>query len=275
MAKQIVAIMYDFDKTLSTSDMQNYSFIPNLGLTPQEFWGKTQEFSEKYGVERILSYMYVMLKLAKDKGIKMTRKYLQSCGENIEFYPGVLTWFKRINSYAEKRGIQVEHYLVSSGTREIVEGCPIYKEFKKVYGCEFFYNQSHEACWPKFVINYTQKTQFYFKISKGVSDAKDDIKVNERLGKHRVPYRNIIYLGDGMTDVACMTVVKQNGGNAIGVYKDEFKEQAKKLYDDERVSFVCKGDYSAGSQIEKVVHLIIDSIALQTEIEKKQVKLVK
>ena len=139
MKKPIVAIMYDFDKTLSTMDMQNYSFIPRLGLTPSEFWGETGEYTEKYGVERILAYMYMMIKEANEKGVKLTREFLQDCGKDIKFYEGVDTWFSRINKYGEEHGVQIEHYLVSSGTKEIVEGCSIYKEFKEVYGCEFFY----------------------------------------------------------------------------------------------------------------------------------------
>ena len=129
MPKQpIVAIMYDFDKTLSTTDMQNYSFIPNLGMTPEQFWGETTLFTEKEGVERILSYMYVMIREAKKKGIKLTREYLRECGKKIQFYPGVSTWFKRINEYGASKGVLVEHYLVSSGTLEIVEGCSIFPE---------------------------------------------------------------------------------------------------------------------------------------------------
>ena len=142
MGKPIVAILYDFDKTLSTTDMQNYTFIPNLGMTPDEFWGETGKLSQKYEVERILSYMYCMIKFAKEKGIKMTKEYLQECGKAIKFYPGVTTWFKRINDYALEKGIIVEHYLVSSGTKEIVEGCSIVNEFKQIYGCEFLYDDN-------------------------------------------------------------------------------------------------------------------------------------
>ena len=218
MNKPIIAIMYDFDKTLSTTDMQNYSFIPNLGLSPEQFWGKTTEFSAKTGVERILSYMYMMIEEAKKCGIKITREYLKECGKNIRFYPGVTTWFKRINDYAESKGIVVEHYLVSSGTLEIVEGCSIYNCFTKAYGCEYYYNEDGEPIWPKLAINYTQKTQFFFRIAKGATDLKDDDSVNEKIKGLRIPQRNIIYVGDGMTDIACMTLVKKNGGRSIAVY---------------------------------------------------------
>ncbi|MFA7384938.1 MAG: haloacid dehalogenase-like hydrolase, partial [Bacilli bacterium] len=185
MAKPIVAIMYDFDKTLSTTDMQNYTFIPNLGLTPAQFWNATSEFTNKSGVERILSYMYMMIVEAKEKGIKLTREYLNSCGKNIKFFPGVTTWFKRINLYGERKGIKVEHYLVSSGTKEIIDGCAIINEFAAAYGCEYHYNSEGEPVWPKYAINYTQKTQFFFRIAKGVFDINDDNAVNEKMTKLR------------------------------------------------------------------------------------------
>ena len=269
MAKPIVAIMYDFDKTLSTTDMQNYSFIPNLGLSPEEFWGETGKFTETQGVERILSYMYMMIKIAQEKGVEITREYLQECGKKIQYFPGVSTWFKRINEYGASKGVLVEHYLVSSGTKEIVEGCSIYPEFKKAYGCEFYY-ENGKPVWPKLAINYTQKTQFFFRISKGVVDVKNDSGVNEKNRDRRIPYRNIVYMGDGMTDVACMTLVKHNEGNSIAIYPEKESDKVRDLYTDGRCNFMCKADYSAGGDLEKVVKLIIDKIAMLDEIRKRE-----
>ena len=196
----IIAIMYDFDKTLSTTDMQNYDFIPGLGMTPDEFWGSTTEFTKKEGVERILSYMYMMIKQCKDKGIKLTREYLNKCGKNIKFYPGVTTWFERINEYGRQHGVKVEHYLVSSGTKEIVEGCSIFDQFTQAYGCEYFYNENNEPIWPKLAINYTQKTQYFYRIAKNTFDITDDVGVNEKATHKRIPFSNFIYIGDGITD---------------------------------------------------------------------------
>ncbi len=270
MAKPIVAIMYDFDKTLSTTDMQNYTFIPNLGMSPEEFWGATTDFTNKTGCERILSYMYMMIAKAKEKGIKITREYLKECGKNIKFYPGVSTWFKRINEYGESKGVQVEHYLVSSGTIEIVEGCSIYDNFTKAWGCEYYYNKEGEPVWPKLAINYTQKTQFFFRIAKGVVDVTNDNGVNEKTVQRRIPYRNIIYMGDGMTDVACMTLVKHNGGHSIAIYPEKDSDKVRSLYSDGRCNFMCRADYSAGSDLEKVIKLIIDESATLNEIEKRE-----
>ncbi|MCD8204069.1 MAG: haloacid dehalogenase-like hydrolase [Coprobacillus sp.] len=275
MAKPIVALLYDFDKTLSTTDMQNYTFIPAIGMTPDEFWGLTTKFSKETGMEKILSYMYMMILCAKEKGIKMDRKFLNDCGKNIKYYPGVSTWFKRIDEYGEQHGVKVEHYLVSSGTKEIVEGCSIADEFTELYGCEYYFNEEGEAVWPKRAINYTQKTQFVYRIAKGVSDITDDDSVNKKTG-HRVPYSNIVYIGDGMTDIACMTLVRRNGGKSIAVYpKEESSETVKGMHQDGRVNFICHADYSAGSDIEKVIQLIIDSVALDNQMNKKENTLLK
>jgi len=268
--------MYDFDKTLSTTDMQNYQFIPALGMDPEQFWALTTQFSEKTGVERILSYMYVMIDEAKKKGIKLNRKFLQSCGKEIKYYPGVDSWFERINQYGLERGIKVEHYLVSSGTIEIVEGCSIYKNFTKAYGCEFFY-VNDEPVWPKLAINYTQKTQFFFRIAKGVVNVTDDAAVNEKKEKSdlRIPYKNIVYIGDGMTDIPCMTLVNKNGGTSIAVYPKKQKDKVQGILDDGRVKFLCPADYSEGSKIESVLHLVIEQVALRKRFEDKQKELEK
>ena len=209
MKKPIAAILYDFDSTLAKSDMQNFGFIPALGLSPAEFWSATTRFAEESGVERTLSYLYMMVKMTKERGIKMTREWLRDMGRKIEFFPGVHTWFKRINDFGKEHGVSVEHYLISSGNMEILEGCDIAKEFKKIYACEFLFDPvSKEPVWPKLAINFTQKTQYFFRISKGVYDANDDAGVNEKRPDRRIPYTNIIYIGDGMTDIPAMIIAK-------------------------------------------------------------------
>ena len=269
--KPIMAIIYDFDKTLTPEDMQNYSFIPALGMTPQEFWGATGEFSAKTGVERILSYMYMMIVMAKRKNIKMTREWLQSLGKDIKYFEGVTTWFNRINAYGLENGVRVEHYLTSSGTKEIIDGCSIAKEFKMIYGCEFLLDDvTGEPFWPKFAVNYTQKTQHLFRISKGVIEATDDDRLNEKTPVRRIPYRNIVYLGDGMTDIPMMILVKQNGGRSIAVYPRGKKDKVAQLYDDRRVNYICAADYSSNSELEKVMKLIIDSVSVASMLEKKE-----
>ena len=277
MAETRIAIMYDFDKTLSTTDMQNYTFIPKLGMTPDQFWGRTTEFSQETGCERILSYMYVMIDEARKKGIKVTRKYLKECGKKIEFYPGVLDWFKRINEYGASKDVIVEHYLVSSGTREIVEGCAIFKEFFQAWGCQYLFNENDEAIWPKYAINYTQKTQFFFRIAKGAFDLTNDAAVNEKTenDKRRVQYPNIIYMGDGMTDIPCMTLVKKNAGNSIAVYKPSEREKVKQIYDEHRCDYIAEADYTEGKEIDRIIKMIIDKAALTRDMQETKEDLAK
>lgn len=277
MSKPIIALIYDFDKTLSTTDMQNFSFIPDLGMTPAEFWGKTQDFTEKNDIDKILSYMYVMIDLAKEKGINLTREYLNSCGKKVKFYDGVTTWFKRINEYGEANGFKVEHYLITSGNKEIVEGTSIADEFTKMFGCEFLYDDDTKcAYWPKTAINYTQKTQYIFRISKGFVDKNvDDDKVNEKTVHRRVRYSNMIYIGDGLTDVPGMIVVKQNGGHSIAVYPKGMADKVSALYTGGRVNFISKADYSVGGELETEVKLVIDLIKAQSKLDTKKERIEK
>lgn len=271
--KPIVAILYDFDSTLSSSDMQNFGLIPAMGMTPAEFWGATTRFTEETGCEKILSYLYMEMKIAKEKGIKLTRKWLREQGKNIQFFPGVTSWFQRINDYGKEHGVRVEHYLVSSGNKEIVEGCEIAKEFKVMYGCEFIFDkQTGEAIWPKLAINYTQKTQYFFRISKGVYDANDDIGVNEKKPDRRIPYSNMVYIGDGMTDIPSMIIVKNNGGKSIAVYPEGKEDKVQDLYSDGRVNYVCAADYKEGSNLEKVMKLIIQGVQINDQLRSQENK---
>ena len=271
--KPIVAILYDFDSTLSRTDMQNFSFIPSLGLTPEEFWGMTTKFSEESGCERTLAYLFMMQKLTKEKGIKMTREWLNEQGRNIEFFPGVTTWFQRINDYGKEHGVIVEHYLVSSGNKEIVEACSIAKEFKRLYACEFIFDQeTGEPIWPKIAINYTQKTQYFFRISKGVYDESDDAGVNNKRPDRRIPYSNMVYIGDGMTDIPSMILVKENGGRSIAVYPRGKEDKVQDLYEDGRVNFVCPANYNERSSLETVMKLIIRSVEVGSSLKDRENK---
>lgn len=265
--KPICAILYDFDSTLAPTDMQAYSFIPKMGMTPEEFWKRTGEFSAKTGCEKILSYLYTMRAVAQERGIKMDKAFLNECGKNIKYFPGVETWFNRINEYGELHGVQVEHYLVSSGNKEIVEGCSIAKEFKQIYGCEYIFDEeTGEVLWPKLAINYTQKTQYFFRISKGVTEVGDDKSVNEKTEKRRIPYSNIIYIGDGLTDVPSMILVKNNGGKSIAVHPRGDEAKVASLVEDGRVNYACPADYAPNRPLEKIVRLIIKGIEISSSL---------
>lgn len=267
----LLAIVYDFDKTLCPLDMQNYGFIPAVGMTPEQFWGTTTLFSEEHGVEKILSYMFIMIREAKNRGIKLSRGFLKDLGKKIEYFPGVLTWFERINNYAKERGIRIEHYILSSGTKEIIEGCEIAHHFKAIFGCEFHYDdETGEPVWPKFAINYTQKTQYLFRISKGVLDQSDDAEVNRR-GNKRIRFEDIVYIGDGMTDIPCMTLVKEKGGRSIAVYPKGKRDKVIELYQEQRVNMICHADYTEGSPMDKYVKLVIENTRNEKRLDNLEV----
>ena len=270
--KPIVAIMYDFDHTLCIEDMQNFGLAPALGFTPNEFWNAVEKNTKITQCERILSFLYSTIKLCVSRGIKPTRKFFNELGKDVKFFPGVEAWFKNTNAYAKKKGVILEHYIVSSGNKEIIEGTSIAKAFNKIFACEYYYDKDSKiASWPKFVINYTQKTQYFYRISKGVLDVNDDININKKT-KLRVKHQNMVYIGDGITDVPCMTVVKNSGGHSIAVYDKKEKEIALSLMNEGRISYACVADYRENSEIDKVVKLIIDNAAITEKLQHRSNK---
>lgn len=272
MKKTTIGILYDFDKTLCTTDMQEYDFIKNLGMNSDDFWGEAGRISREYEVEKILAYMLVMLQQSKKKGIPMTREYLRSCGEHVELFDGVSTWFDRINAFGKSMGVEIEHYIISSGTYEIIQGTPIAKYFKRVYACRYMYDESGEAIWPALAINYTLKTQYIYRISKGILDVTDDYSVNREQDEslRRIAYHNMIYIGDGLTDIPCMKMVKERGGKSIAVYPEGKGDTVKPLVDDDRINYVCVADYSESSTMERIVKLMIENMAIAEKLKTEE-----
>ena len=266
--KHIIALLYDFDKTLCAKDMQEYSFIPNIGMEANEFWAEANKIAVKNNMDRILAYMYLMMKSAKKNDLPITKQSFQALGKDVILYKGVKSWFKRINSYGKSLGVEIEHYILSSGLKEIIEGTSIAHEFKKIYACEFHYNERGNADWPQQAVNFTTKTQFLFRISKGVLDVLDDVKLNTKINDEdrRIPYQNMIYFGDGLTDVPCMKLVKQYGGHSIAIYNKKEKKKVEPLLRDERVNFICESNYAENSQLETLVKQIIKKVAADNEL---------
>ena len=272
-----VALIYDFDGTLSPGNMQEFGFIQAIGKTPEEFWRQSNSIPDGQEVNGILSYMKLMIDEARAKGISLTRDSFVSFGREIELYEGVKEWFALINEYGRRHGVNVEHYINSSGQTELIEGTPIAQEFKKIFACSFWYDDKGVAVWPAVAVDYTGKTQFLFKIAKGIMDISDDTKVNEsqREDDKPIPFSHMIYLGDGTTDVPCMKIVKMFGGNSIAVYSPGNKHQrdtAAKLMRQDRVNFMCKADYRVGGEIYEVVTTIIDKIKAENDFHAMQRK---
>lgn len=271
----IIAIMYDFDKTLITKDMQEYTFIPDLGIESSEFWSIVSKYTKKYKTDSVLAYMYCMLMKTKENGKELKSEYLKDIGKYLELYPGVLDWFDRINEYAHSLGLEVEHYIISSGLKEIICGSQIANKFKEIYASEFLYDDNDNAIWPKLAVNYTNKTQFIYRINKGVLDISDDNKLNKKMlyDDRRIMHSNMIYIGDGLTDVPCMQLTKDHGGVSIAVYTDESKSVAKSLLQDERISYITKADYSKNSELEAVMKMVLNKKALDMKLKGMQSKL--
>ena len=275
--KTIVAIMYDFDKTLCTKNMQEYSFIPEIGISEDDFWSAAGKLSKEKQMDGILAYMWLMLLESKKNSKSIHRKDFVKLGNALKFYDGVTEWFGRINEFGKEQGVQVEHYIISSGLKEIIEGSAIYKEFKDVFACEYLYDENDIACWPKNVVNYTTKTQFLFRINKGVSDLSDDKTLNDYIpeDERRIPFRNMIYIADGITDVPCMKLVKVNGGYSIAVYQNKKKAQADALIQDHRVNFIAPASYKENSSLDKLVKDVISEIKMKDELVRTHLKQLK
>ena len=266
MEKQrpIVAFLYDFDKTLCTTDMQDYSFIPSLGMTPKEFWAEANGFGRANHVDGILAYMYTMLREAEKRQRPFTREDLVEKGRGIVLFPGVEDWFRRINAFGESQGVQVEHYIISSGLREIIEGSSISGEFREIYASEFYYDETGRPVWPKLAVNFTAKTQFVYRINKGVLDVSDDKTLNDSMpdDSKRVPFTNMIYMGDGLSDVPCMKMMRAYGGQAIAVYQTSNRMGVEDLLAKGRVDFIFPADYREGTALDLTVKNIIQKMSI-------------
>ena len=258
-----IALIYDFDGTLAPGNMQEYDFIPAVGKSNKEFWSEANSLAEEQDADMVLTYMARMIQEAKSKGLSLRREAFQESGRRVSLYRGVREWFGRINRYGEERGVRILHYINSSGLKEIIEGTSIADRFRKIYACSFLYNVDGIAYWPAVAVNYTNKTQFIFKINKGVESVYDTKLVNRYMEESRrpVPFSRMIYVGDGTTDIPCMRLVKNFGGHSIAVYNPAEKgkrNEMNTLIRDNRVNHVCPADYREGTEIDTVVKAIID-----------------
>lgn len=283
MKKHIpLAIVYDFDGTLAPGNMQERDFIPAIGMTKDSFWRQVGEKSKKHQADNILIYMKCMLDEAKKEEVQVRKENFQDYGKSLHFFDGVLPydgengekekgWFDRINIYGKQSGVSVNHFIVSSGIREMVTGTPIAKYFKKIYASSFCYDYHGVADWPALALNYTTKTQYLFRINKGCLNVYEHSDINEKIpGDDRaVPFSQIVYIGDGFTDVPCFQLVKDRGGYAIAVYQPHTsKKHSNKLFSDGRINFISPADYRDGRLLDRIIKGIIDKISFDSEVQK-------
>lgn len=267
--RPVVAICYDFDKTLSPDDMQAQGFIQSVGYEISEFWQESNGLAERNDMDQNLAYMFKMMEAAEGR-VLFTKDALLKYGAQVHLFPGVENWFRRIRDYGEAHGVIVEHYIISSGLKEMIEGTAIAGEFEKIYASSFFYNEKGVPKWPAQVVNYTNKTQFLFRIEKGVLDI-NDLGVNDAFAPEdiRVPFRNMIYIGDSDTDIPCMKLVNTYGGHSIGVYNGDKLDKSKvyKMMREGRIRYYAPADYSEGTQLDELVKAIIDRTATNERLE--------
>lgn len=256
----ILAICYDFDKTLSPDDMQAQGYIQSIDYEVADFWKKSNKLASDNDMDQNLAYMYMMANESKGK-VLFTKGTLHENGGKVKLFPGVDTWFDRINEYGKGKGVLVEHYIISSGLKEMIEGTSVADKFKKIFASSFFYDDHGVAVWPAQVVNYTNKTQFLFRIEKGILDVNDQgVNSYFKPNQYRVPFRNIVYIGDSDTDIPCMKLVNIYGGHSIGVYNSETKDKSKvfRMLDENRIKYYVPADYTKGSKLEQLLHQIID-----------------
>ena len=266
----VLAICYDFDKTLSPDDMQAQGFIQSVGYDVAQFWKESNELAENNDMDSNLAYMYKMIQEAQGN-FPFSRKMLQEYGAKVGLYPGVKEWFERIREYGKSRGVIVEHYIISSGLKEMIEGTTVAQSFEKIYASSFYYDERGIAKWPAQAVNYTNKTQFLFRIEKGILDVNDP-GVNDHIlmEEKRVPFHNMVYIGDSDTDVPCMTLINMFGGHSIGVYDVKTKDKTKvyRMMRDGRIKYYAPADYSEGTELDILVKSIIDKTASHDILDK-------
>ena len=269
--KPVVAICYDFDKTLSPDDMQAQGYIESVGYDIKSFWAEYNKLAEDNDMDQNLAYMYEMMEKARGR-LVFTKDKLEEYGAKVNLFPGVEDWFERIRQYGLEQNVIVEHYIISSGLKEMIEGTTVAKSgaFEKIYASSFYFDNYGVAIWPAQVVNYTNKTQFLFRIEKGVLDINDQ-GVNDYFSPEdiRVPFRNMVYIGDSDTDIPCMKLVNTYGGHSIGVYNPDTKDKKKvyKMIKDNRIKYFASADYTDGSELDILVKSIIDRTSANEKLE--------
>ena len=256
----ILAICYDFDKTLSPDDMQAQGYIQSINYEVADFWKESNILATENDMDQNLAYMYMMAIKSRGK-LLFTKDTLHKEGAKVKLFPGVGTWFDRITDYGKQKEVAVEHYIISSGLKEMIEGTEIADKFKKIYASSFYFDETGVAVWPAQVVNYTNKTQFLFRIEKGVLDINDQgVNSYFEQDEYRVPFRNMVYIGDSDTDIPCMKLVNINGDHSIGVYNSETRDKSKvfRMLEENRIKYFVPADYTEGSKLETLVKQIID-----------------
>ena len=264
------ALIYDFDGTLARGNMQEVSFIPSIGMQANQFWDSVKPLTIAADGDGILMYMQMMLQAAREKGQPVTRQALRDHGRGVALFEGLrdLSWFDRMNAVGARYGLEIEHYIVSAGLTEMIEGCPVFPALTHVFASKFVYDAEDQAVWPAVGVNYTTKTQYLFRINKGVLNHWDDARINRFIpdDERPIPFERMIFLGDGDTDVPTMKMMHTKGGFSIAVYDPDStprdRDKVHRLISEDRVNFVAAADYREGTAVDLIVKGLIGRIAV-------------
>ena len=271
-----IAMVYDFDGTLSPQPMQEYTILPKIGIDSETFWARVNKEAHETGSDSMLVYMRLMLREANKREVSIKREDFATLARSIEYFPGVETWFNRMNAYVKKRGgskVKVQHYIISAGQKEILDGVSIRQHFKQIYASEYHFDHNGVADFPKVLINDTTKTQFLFRVNKGREVLNESINEHMPENERPIPFTNIIYIGDGMSDVPSMALTKKNGGHTIAVHdpkKKSGREQCISLMKAKRVDLIAPADYRTGSKLATQVELLLDAVIANIAYDKEK-----
>jgi hypothetical protein len=261
-----IALVYDFDGTLSPQPMQEYTVLPKIGIEPAQFWAIVNREARETESDPMLVYMRHILEALERERVDVKREDFAAMARAIEYFPGVATWFGRINAYVRRRSrgqVKVQHYLISAGQKEILDGVSIRRHFKRIYASEYHFNHHGVATFPKILVTDTMKTQFLFRINKGIEAVTESINEHMPEAERPIPFQNIVYVGDGMTDVPSMALTKKSGGHTVAVYDprgEKGRATCVKLLEAGRADFIAEADFRAASRLTRRVQLLLDAI---------------
>ena len=273
-----LAVVYDFDGTLTKRPMQEYTVLPKIKVKGADFWKESNLEAKKHKADEMLTYMRLLIEKFNETHIPFKRDELVKLGAKIPYYKGVETWFDRLNNYVKDvsgGSVKVKHYIISAGLKEILDGVSIKKHFQRVYASEYFFNHNGIATFPKVVITDTTKTQYLFRINKGRECQNDDINSYMPEEQRPIPFDNMIYIGDGLTDVPCMKVTRQGGGHAVAVYspRDSLaKAKCQQLQKAGRIDCYANADYREGRVLEQQVQGLAKLVVAKVQHAKRVFK---
>ncbi len=263
-----IALIFDFDDTLAADSTSAY--LKSKGVDVLKFWQESVDKLINSDWDPIPAYLYEMICLHNENKAQITKSSMQEFATNIAFHKGVEDFFTNITNWLEQenKDYKIEFYIISSGIGEIVRNTRISKLFKNIWCNEFNYNRNGDIVFPRKVMSYTDKTRYLFQISKGIVGEKaysNPFQVNNKIlsNAYYIPFTQMIYIGDGYTDIPCFSLLRQNQGHAIAVYDRSDKQKLEKAWsfrEEDRVDNLHSADFRDTSDLYATIQMIIKNI---------------